>query len=274
MARKELGRATYKAYRMFGVTYLVAAGQTPNWNDKVDFEQLPFRIFPPMYGLFFISQDLQMPAVKPFVYEERILFPTSANIVRIQDADGIHDVPIAEVVPPDIGLHALAIEGGANYCVFSWIGINSMMIAKCDAVVPAVYTKVYGPATHADCERYIASHGGGAFNAMGQQIKVLKDTFRAWMDNMPVGGPKLIVIGDVVAPTGGWNVSLRPASPQGINPNILILTIEARPPTGESSQVETKIPLRYVEAPPAHPYTEVTIRSSGGEFTLGVGITH
>jgi hypothetical protein len=100
MPRKEFGRATYRAYRLFGQVFLIATGQTPNWNDKVDFEQLPYRTFPPTWGLFFITPDVTMPAVRPFVNDEAIAYPYGIPTVSIEDADGLHVVPIAEVVPP------------------------------------------------------------------------------------------------------------------------------------------------------------------------------
>jgi hypothetical protein len=101
-------------------------------------------------------------------------------------------------------------------------------------------------------------------------VKIIKDSFKAWIDKQPVGPNKLIVIGEVEVPTGGWNVILSPASPQGINPNVIILEIKATPPSGNVIQVITTIPLRYEESPPKHPYTDATIRSPGDEFTIAV----
>jgi hypothetical protein len=273
MSRRVLGRAAYKAYRLFGVLHLIAVGETPNLNDKVDFEQLPFRIFPPMFGFYFIQQDISLPATKPFVYEESVAYPQGVNLVRIQDADGIHDVPIADVVPVETEAQRSLVGADGNYCVFSWIGINTMMIAKCDAIVPAVYTRVFGPSTYEGCQAYIRDHGGIA-PPDGGTIEVLEDTFRAWIDLMPPGPHKLIVTGDVVTPTSGWSVTLAPAVPQGINPDILILDVTATPPSGISRPVRTKVPVRFQESPPQRTYTQVSIRHAGAAFTIGVGITH
>ncbi len=273
MTRRDFGRGNYKAYRLLGVTHLVATGELPNLNMKADFEQLPFRIFPPMFGFYFVTPEITLPMLRPFVHEEPILYPRAAHTVRIQDADGYHDVPIAEVIPPDFDVQTAAVEAGANYCVFSWIGINSMMIAKCDAIVPGVYSKVFGPASYAECDRYVVDNGGIA-SAIGGQIRVVKDSFRAWIDKMPVGGPRLIIVGDVIAPTAAWRVTFKPAVPQGFNPNIKITAIEATPPKGDVLQCITTIPLRFEEAPPAHPYTAATIRYGGDEFTIGVSETH
>jgi hypothetical protein len=273
MPRKELGRANFRAYRLFGQVHLVATGEANNLNNKFDFEQLPFRIFPPMFGFFVISPDIALPATTPFVHQERILFPAGADTIRIQDADGIHEVPIAEVVPHEMRASAKAEGGRNNLCVFSWIGINSMMIAECDAIVPAVYTKVFGPASQQECENYIATHGGGAFKH-ASNVTVIKQSFRAWIDRMPMSAPRLYVSGDIVTPTGGWTASLSRAVPQGINPDILILQVDATPPAGGAPTVLTTIPLRYEEAPTAHTYTGVTIRHGRGDFTIDVGETH
>src|ERR1044072_8158634 len=272
MSRRELGRASYRAYRLFGVTHLIAIGETPNLNDKVDFEQLPFRIFPPIFGFFFIHQDFRLPARKPFVYQESIIYPTGVNSIRIQDADGIHDVPIADVVSTDAMTDRFVPGSDPNYCVFSWIGTNWLLIAKCDAILPAVYTRVFGPATYEACQSYVREHGGTA-GSEPAPLRVLEDTFRAWLDLMPPA-PRFFVTGEGEAPSTGWSVSLVRAVPQGINPDVLILEIKATPPSGISLPCLTKIPVRYEEAPPVRHYSQVTIRYAGKEFTIGVGVVH
>lgn len=270
MASKVLGRASYKAFRLFGVTHLVAVGETPNLNDKVDFEQLPFRIFPPMFGFYFIHADFRLPATKPFVHEERIMYPAGVNSIRIQDTDGIHNVPIADVVSVEKIERIAASDVG--YCVFSWIGINTLLISKCDAILPAVYTRVFGPATYEACESYVREHGGDPASE-SPSVRVLEDTFRAWHNLMPPA-PSFIVTGEVEAPTPGWSVTLTPAVPQGINPDILILELNATRPSGPTIQIPTLIPVRYQQVPPARHYSQVTIRHGRREFTIGVGIVH
>lgn len=159
MTKRVLGRATYKAWRSGGLLHLSAKGETRHFNDKVDFEQLPFLIFPPMFGFFFIEPGIGLPAIRKFVHEESFVFPKSATVVRIQDADGTHNVPITDISMPELTqLDIPPSEDG--YCVFAWTGINSMMIAKCDANVPAVYTRVFGPDTYAKCKKYIQDNGG------------------------------------------------------------------------------------------------------------------
>jgi hypothetical protein len=102
---------------------------------------------------------------------------------------------------------------------------------------------------------------------------LLKDTFKAWIDRMPGARPKLIAIGDVQVPTSGWHVWLTKRVPQGTNPNVLILDVNAQKPSGIVLEVVTKIPLRFQESPPQHEYTQVTIVDGKDEVTVGVGST-
>ena len=156
MPDKHYGRASYRAFRATGFLHIIASGETSNLNDQVIIEQLPFLIRPPMFGLFCVTQDIALPALRPFSVEIRTLFPTSTNAVRIQDTDGDHMVPITDIAAPasppqDIGSHL---------CVFEWIETNPHVIAECDAIVPAVYSRAFGPDTRERCVQYIRDHGG------------------------------------------------------------------------------------------------------------------
>lgn len=104
--------------------------------------------------------------------------------------------------------------------------------------------------------------------------KLLKDTFKAWIDRMPGGPPKLIVIGDIEVPSLAWTARLVRAVPQGTNPNILLLTVVAQPPHGNSGAVISQLHLRYEESPPQRNYTQVTVSDSGDSVTVDVGTTH
>ena len=76
------------------------------------------------------------------------------------------------------------------------------------------------------------------------------------------------------APTLGWKVRLVKASPQGINPDIIILDIEARKPDEDSGdQVETH-ELKYNEDPPGREYKQATIRYERLAFTIDVKVTN
>jgi hypothetical protein len=87
--------------------------------------------------------------------------------------------------------------------------------------------------------------------------------FTAYVDAMPGSTPTLIVTGTLVFATGGWGAKIRPASPQGINPKILLMEVVTDAPKGPVTQVLTPIDVRY-EAP-ASPgsYDSVTILGLG-----------
>lgn len=161
MSTKSLGRAKYKAYRLLGMVHLVATGEFANMNDKADFEQLPFLIFPPMYGFYIVQADISLPATKPFTYEETIAFPKSAKAIQIQDADGGYSIPIAEVEIPDFNAAAAPPNStDKTFCAFGGPGINPVMVAKCDSHLPSIFTRVFGPDTYDECRKYAKAHGG------------------------------------------------------------------------------------------------------------------
>jgi hypothetical protein len=98
--------------------------------------------------------------------------------------------------------------------------------------------------------------------------KLLKETFKAWVDRMPGSPPKLIVIGVVEVPTLGWKVDLVRAEPQGINPDILLLDIRAVAPGGDVPQVISKIKVRYEESPPQRKYSQVDVRDGADHVVI------
>ncbi|WP_146232206.1 hypothetical protein [Pseudomonas mosselii] len=159
MAKKELGRAEYKARRFGDWVEIAAVGTTSAANIKVDIEQLPFFIYPPMFGFYFWVPDVLLPAVTPFCRKEMFPFPASSKIITILDADGKHNVEIQEIHVPETQ-QALPAATDTGFCVFSWIGTDTLQVSACDAVVPAVYARVFGPASFAACEAYVRDNGG------------------------------------------------------------------------------------------------------------------
>lgn len=103
---------------------------------------------------------------------------------------------------------------------------------------------------------------------------MLRNTFRAWIDRAPGAPPKLIMTGDVRVPTNGWQARLTKRSPQGINPKILILDVNALQPSGDTPQEITTIPLRYEESPPQDEYGQVMIANGKGEIVVHIVRTH
>jgi hypothetical protein len=104
--------------------------------------------------------------------------------------------------------------------------------------------------------------------------KLLKQTFKAWLDEMPGSPSKLIVTGDLEVPTPGWKAELKLKVPQGINPKILLLEVHAQAPQGNVNQIVQKISLRYEQAASPGSYTEVTIFYESDSVTVPVKPVH
>ena len=116
-----------------------------------------------------------------------------------------------------------------------------------------------------------ARHETATAQAAGCSAKAAD--FKAWVNEMPPSTHKLIVTGKVQCPTTGWKVTLVEAKPQGINPSILILALDAKRPSGQAGQMITPVDVRFERAPGSQ-YQEVAIRGGGPDFTIPVGIVH
>lgn len=103
--------------------------------------------------------------------------------------------------------------------------------------------------------------------------KTLHETFKAWIDKQPGAGNPIHVTGMVEVPTGGWKGELLRATPDGINPQILLLDLTLTKPTGPATEVISKISVRYDETPARVEYTNVQIRADDGDFTIPVDTT-
>ncbi len=87
-------------------------------------------------------------------------------------------------------------------------------------------------------------------------------TWKAVHDFMPPGPARLRVTGQVQTPTPGYTLRLCKATPQGINPNILLVTLERQPSTGIEPQHVVTVPVEYHEHSDVQ-YTQVSILPDG-----------
>jgi hypothetical protein len=99
--------------------------------------------------------------------------------------------------------------------------------------------------------------------------KLLKQTFKAWLDKMPGSKHKLIVTGELEVPTSGWKAEVARKEPQGINPTILMLEVRAQAPQGIVSQIMQKLALRY-EQDASDSYKQVTTLYENDSVTVDV----
>lgn len=68
----------------------------------------------------------------------------------------------------------------------------------------------------------------------------------------------------VSAPTPGYEASLKPAEPQGINPRDLILDLTVTAKPGIWPDHVAEIPVSYVKSPYAREYDTVLVRLPDG----------
>lgn len=87
----------------------------------------------------------------------------------------------------------------------------------------------------------------------------------AWLNTMPPKPDDFHVTGKVEVGNPGMFGTLIPASPQGINPDILILDLYLEQKPGGWQRVNTWVEVRYdtVIIPDAPSYSEVTIWCEG-----------
>jgi len=79
---------------------------------------------------------------------------------------------------------------------------------------------------------------------------------------MPGSPATLHVTGACAFPTASYSVELRPANPQGINPEVYLLDRIETPPSGPAAQVITVVPVHYQEVTDTR-YTQVQINPEG-----------
>jgi hypothetical protein len=97
----------------------------------------------------------------------------------------------------------------------------------------------------------------------------------AWLNQMPPGPASFHVTCVAYLPTPGYDAQLVPASPQGINPNELILDLQVTPRPGIWPQVITPVSVRYDQSPAAVMYQGVLVREPDEDIVhLDVDVVH
>jgi hypothetical protein len=159
---REFGIAQeYQAARLSdAAAVILAAGETPNFNTRVTIEQLPWRIYPPHFGLFFETPMIALPAMRPFVVSAIVGFPGDRDHLTVIDANGRHIVSLLNAIRFHTAGKEVNVE--KEFLAYRQIGFPNCMIAPVDAAVPMIFTRAFGPATYADCEAWIAQNCGKA----------------------------------------------------------------------------------------------------------------
>lgn len=87
----------------------------------------------------------------------------------------------------------------------------------------------------------------------------------AWVNRMPPGPASFHVTGTVVLPSPGYEVALRVAAPQGINPSQLLLSLEVKAKPGFWPQVITTQTVRFELPSYTGTYQSVLVREPDGD---------
>ncbi|WHA39734.1 hypothetical protein [Agrobacterium larrymoorei] len=161
MSKLIFGNATIAAKRAGPITYLTATGSVKEDGETYDFFQLPFFIFPPQWAFLVKGPGTSdRKAGDSFSYTELIPYPADVDRISVQTETGTEIIAI-EDMPFNVVPYADGEEGAVGqFSVFNRLGTAEYLIAKDDAILPGVYRKVFGPASYADCEAYVAEHAG------------------------------------------------------------------------------------------------------------------
>ena len=98
---KQFGVADlYQATRLAETSVLITAvGEAPNLNTIVTLEMLPWKIYPPQFGLFFETPQVSLPATRPFLVWGIFPYPRRENDLAVFDSAGRQSVPILGTSP-------------------------------------------------------------------------------------------------------------------------------------------------------------------------------
>jgi hypothetical protein len=193
-------------------------------------------------------------------------YPTTAKVVSIADKNGLHAIDIHEKANSHSPLK-ITDPREASFVVYQLVGTAHYVIARAEDVVLAIYTKVFGPASYAECQAYVTSH-----TAPEVTVDLIANTLKARIEAHPGGeaGHKLVVAVEAFIEVD-WKVNLVAAEPQGINPLVKLLRLDVELPTGAAhSHAIAQRVLHYEEATGQENYTNVTIEN--GDDTMSAAV--
>lgn len=154
---KHYGVGTYKALRLTPSAILIIAfGQAPNLTTHVTLEQLPWRIFPPWFALFFDEPPISLPATRPFLEAKVFPYPKGKDTVTIIDAGGVHTVGIVD----EFDFAKLSAPADGKFLVYQQLGRDNCIVVPEDALVPAIFARAFGPASESECVDWAKANCG------------------------------------------------------------------------------------------------------------------
>lgn len=158
-----LGIAEYEARWVHKslIVELTARGVLPCANYRAQLERRPEAVVPAMWDMVFYVPNVCVMAIRPFETTVFIDDPSGAGKLIVHDVAGGHEVviqqplgsetPVAnrKIIEFDLfSVHARLPNSGNNP--------HSCMIAPYGSLLPAIYYRVYGPASLQECEAFKA----------------------------------------------------------------------------------------------------------------------
>lgn len=177
---RRLGSGSYKA-QWINKSLLVrisATGILPCYNYEAELEPGPQDIEPPIWEMIFYTEPLCLRAIKPFMVMRVHPYPAGSEHVTVRDATGDHKVPIEPAAPlsMDGAEDAASVLERRGFEVHSLVPADpphGCIIVPGGSIVPAIYTRVFGPADMTDCEDFVKKHcemEGGKVSARGGDV--------------------------------------------------------------------------------------------------------
>ena len=139
--QQHFGRGTYACLRVADFILLHAEGSLPNWNSQAELVQMPWRIWPPQFGLYFQDQQISLPALRPFAISALFGFPRTATTVVVHDADGTRNVAILELPATHTLMQATNADSATVRTGYSPVSLQ----AAFDAAVAQLPASAPGP---------------------------------------------------------------------------------------------------------------------------------
>jgi hypothetical protein len=110
----------------------------------------------------------------------------------------------------------------------------------------------------------------GVLQAAPAAGAIIPGTVHATVFSSIIGPQTLRVTALVATPTPGYKADLIKATPQGINPTILLLQLRLTPPTGPVIQIPSTVLAEYEDKPYTGDFSDVTILNGAQIVTVPI----
>lgn len=155
----ELGTGTYRAFQLRDAVVILAEGDKPGAAYDVCLARSATMIYPPEYSLKWKNTGTGTDQQTP--YNTSAWFPAAQTVkaVTVHDRDTRHTVAVEQV--RDFATHPTVREVDAKsrkHIVIDLIAGGGCKIIPEGSYYPMIYTQVFGPASRAQCVKYVSEH--------------------------------------------------------------------------------------------------------------------